>query len=138
MKVLHVSLSLLLASSLLAACAPTQSEKEEKAFEKLKADVQAMQSELPQVIDPSLTLDAVTVEGKVVNYKYTLTKDKSLDMGVLQDMTDRVEQTAKETMCLPKSEPRLALEHGAIVNFYYHYKDGREATVTTVTKDMCD
>lgn len=137
MATLRMGFVLLLGVSLLTACAPTKSQKQEKAFEKFKADIQAMQSDLPQVVDPTLTLDAVTVEGKSVNYKYTLVADTSLDMNVLMSMQDAVEQTAKNTMCIPDSEPRLALEHGVMVNFYYHYKDGREATVVTVTKDIC-
>lgn len=137
MAILRIGLALLLGFSLLTACAPTKSQKQERAFEKFKADIQAMQSDLPQVVDPTLTLDAVTVEGKSVNYKYTLVTDTSLDMSVLMNMQDAVKQTAKNTMCILDSEPRLALEHGAIINFYYHYKDGREATVATVTKDIC-
>lgn len=137
MAILRIGLALLLGFSLLTACAPTKSQKQERAFEKFKADIQAMQSDLPQVVDPTLTLDAVTVEGKSVNYKYTLVADTSLDMSVLMNMQDAVKQTAKNTMCTPDSEPKLALEHGAIINFYYHYKDGREATVATVTKDIC-
>lgn len=101
--------------------------------DRIAATVEELQAELPMQVDEVTSWDAVSAEGAVLIYTYSLSlPTDQLDGGVLEAQKPAIAAQACAT-----EDMRGALDEGATFRYVYNAEDGTEVGRVEISSSDC-